>query len=140
MTEFRAWDNDEGVMIQDFTNYAGWESWNNMNNAWKMDRYTVEQWTGFVDVRGKRVYAGDIMYDWGFGSMTGIARGCNIIEWDSRRWKHTNSFMSSKSGILSGLVVGNIHEHDHLLEDGYKIPEIEELLEYYKAKYFANLK
>lgn len=47
--KFRAWDTQDNRYIADFTNYAAWEAKGKGENAWRNDRYILEQFTGLCD-------------------------------------------------------------------------------------------
>ena len=65
--KFRAWDIDEKRFIYPDKGYQGHYvldlngRFQNLQNGSGGDEYVVQQWTGFVDAKGKDIYEGDII-------------------------------------------------------------------------------
>lgn len=65
--KFRAWDKLEKRFIYPDKGYQGHYvldlngRFQNLQNGSGGDEYVVQQWTGFVDAKGKDIYEGDII-------------------------------------------------------------------------------
>ncbi len=111
--KFRAWDKHKKAMI--FPYEGDFIRWHAPSN-WR-DCYEVMQFTGLTDKNGKEIYEGDILQTdlgtfkvywreegrWGVDQIVVI--GAKVTFGDS---------LWSIGGLYE--VVGNIHEHGHLLD------------------------
>ena len=126
---FRAWDIANNRLIY----IVGLVSCNNeiriwyfygevlVNESFKPSMIIIEQFTGLRDAHGKEIYEGDIIQDSTFKD-----RGSYImaVEWE----KEAASFVLTRNGWAfrhyfyessnpdDCEVIGNIHEHSHLLK------------------------
>jgi len=82
----------------------------------------IEQFSGLVDRNEVEIFDGDIVRVMR-GQIGKILRECiEVVEWDDRwhSWKFRDKpCVSTEWMVLSErlTVIGNIHEHPHLLED-----------------------
>ena len=114
---FRAWDGAEGRMLTDGfileTDSRG------TITAWvetEEGRYQVEllQFTGLHDAKGKEIYEGDILTDWGFGGSVGKPK-LEVMRWDKTHWEPSSSFKDWDKCIMTYEVLGNIYENPELV-------------------------
>ena len=121
--KFRAWDKEEKVMIDADAWYFGEEAMPFADAAkWAQDAYDLMQFTGLHDCHGKEIYEGDIV---NVGGHTFIY----FVKWENQDarfnlWNHSLQDWSGGFPRRHMLIVGNIHEHSHLLDN-----ENKELLE-----------
>ena len=103
--KFRAWDRDHGEMVYQSPT---------VDAAKILSRYdVVMQYTGLHDKYGKEIYEGDIVK---LTCSDGIET-ITDISWLRGRYVINTMMMFSDTLITHKCeVVGNIHEHPHLLE------------------------
>lgn len=90
--KFRAWDIDEKRFIYPNKRYQGHfildlnGRFQNLQNGSGGDEYVVQQWTGYVDAKGKDVYEGDFLDDSRFpitfnnGKFVVVVSGARIFD------------------------------------------------------------
>lgn len=111
--KFRAWCHEDKVMIYDLN------SPRLVHGELKDDLYEFMQYTGLTDKTGKEIYEGDILeytqYSVSLPSGKENFTTLNIVEWCDT---HTKFLLMPGCGFITseGLIIGNIHEHPHLLE------------------------
>ena len=117
--KFRAWDKEKKMMdIVGGITFDDDEIWeiSFTGDCWiDASNYILMQSTGLHDVNGKEIYEGDVV----------IARWWNIhgdhervmlVEWNENElgW----NLINKSSTNMNYEVIGYVHEHSHLLDDG----------------------
>lgn len=77
---------------------------------YEVDPETVEQYTGFLDMNGKRIFEGDIVGVDGKFYEVLIEKGCWMIAADG------GDFLATNNDEIE--VIGNIHDNKELLKEG----------------------
>ncbi len=120
---FRAWDKVskkyrefDGIHDTMTINEDGKVEYYNLQNGSGGDEYILEQFTGFTDKNGKRIFEGDIVhidnYDEGWDSTVEFKGGAFAVDVEGREYDYTAIGWTEYEAV----VIGNIHDNPELLE------------------------
>ena len=119
--KFRAWNKIDKVMITDLNSPVVF------HGVLQHDEDDIlMQFTGLTDKNGKDIYAGDIVDDmFDCGQLKIIyynEESAGFYSKSIKTWpitgKYDLSISISPETITGGEVIGNIHQHSHLLDKG----------------------
>ncbi|PKE70962.1 hypothetical protein CW662_00220 [Macrococcoides caseolyticum] len=119
--KFRAWDKEDeswidikslGMMEGEITTLEEWDDdlpyfIEDLGKTWEL-----MQATGLHDVNGKEIFEGDIVQCWYEKGFVVMRQGSWFIETDKEYLGALYEYSDEAR------VIGNIHEHNHLLDDG----------------------
>jgi len=107
--KFRAWD--EGLnkfhfpKLWDKSMPSNWEKW-----------YVLQQYTGLKDKNGKEIYSGDLIKSGKTGLNYKVVWDDENAAWESLCTNPERDYCLMPYSWCDGEIIGNIHEHKHLLE------------------------
>ena len=134
--KFRAWDKESRIMYPNVQNHIGNEE-TAFGHMLRNDKYIIEQFTGLKDKNGKEIFEGDIVQhvsgvrDFTEVRVIEFKNGSFVIVWNSKDcsryqkeqegWgdvllKNASLRNNSLEEARVWTIIGNIHEHAHLLE------------------------
>ena len=139
--KFRAWDGEKYITFDNheydlvFNDISGWNVKPNLPNykgeytcgesQSKTPDFVLEQYTGLTDINGKEIYEGDILKWIGTTGDNEGVKFNNVVYFLSYRYriKGTRNKKTFHADLNSNQifnhkceVIGNIHEHKHLLK------------------------
>lgn len=125
MIKFRAWDKREEVMCEvisiDFQIKVVevYYREGDMKGCKPFSEVILEQSTGLFDKNGKEIFEGDIVGHYHQGYQKGVVKMVDGV-WaiDDNNESIIFEELCYEIGAGLGEVIGNIHEHKHLFEEG----------------------
>lgn len=133
--KFRVWEHDVKFMNDQvritYNRFGGNKIFVEVTEGvdWKdVDEKYLMQSTGLHDVNGKEIFEGDILeikdhpYQRSTGRLSGLKTGIEIdgyylIQYDREIAGYVVGDWKTREVIRYCTVIGNIHEHSHLLEE-----------------------
>lgn len=112
--KFRAWDKFSKRMHSNVQSgvYEDPDDWTEFNTVLGLECFEVMQYTGLKDKDGKEIYEGDIVQ---FKSIRDIIERYEVEYTNYGEWAIGMHRLSMR--FRSCEVIGNVHEHSHLLEE-----------------------
>jgi len=103
--------NDWILFVSDKQTLANYDKWT--SNPYFSQQLKIMQYTGLKDCKGKEIFEGDIIRYQNFPNKW---KDPVVIIWNIKEAKF--DFKDSFNGLIYNVmeVLGNIHEHPHLLE------------------------
>ena len=117
------WDNN-GLKKQtgeQFLNIVGFREFESYTGAGDLKNVVLMQFTGLTDKNGKEIYEGDIVHQFpkeGYGSIVMNGK-IGVVEFGYGAFhiRNINDHRTNFFFYTEQEVIGNIHEHKHLLKE-----------------------